>query len=1652
MRFRQFLEKALMLVLIIGVLFLAGCSSSGDNTNKEFYAGAWVLHNINNTTPASLAFDYDSAVYNFTFNLPAGDPYYFTSLSWFLDPIQSIAASSYFDVGNPIEQIFYFYVNNPVSANYTNKFNFDRSAQINYIKVNNSCLNSAYELSGQELISYSIWNSLNPELREKKKISFGGPYTPGSIMNDFGYIKLRGEILHGKNSFLYKETRKTIGCYIDGVSKEFVAYLEKPYYEIYEDNIKKYSGNLTDNFGNSPWSKSSLNYPAAADKDYYVKLFIPSYYPAFNLSIVSANFSLKHADKQPPWIENLEILPRFSSNSTLEFSFDAYDDYAVDSVKVYYKTDSWNEVDVLKNSKYYGAIIPSGNSIDLKIFVADSSGNSQQYEIYPASFQSAIPKIEELNVSKENNGVISPGDLVLISGYVRDENGNGIKSLLLDIYSGDKKIGSAISIDEKRQWDNTLINKKGYFNFNYQIPLDSLSELNISVSSHATGIFESNSFKLEKGLTRYSNDAAVLNMNVPENIKFGAENTISSTIANAGATAQNITVVFSENWYGKETRNVFLNPGESIVQSFTFIGRYWFNYYSVRAEIIGDENLENNEKYKSTYIKPLKDVQGYSYSDEGNYYINSSNITFNIENIGSQAISNINYTLGISQKNCNDAYKCSYSLIDSGFISRLGISENKRIKSLHKINETGSYFLNLSLNSPEDLNIENNFNYNYLSVFNPGPNLYLYAPYFSYNWFLGEKRAFDIEVYNNGNKNAGNISLFMYYHLGDCSHETCDFELAEKKEISQLESFGSEIVRFENTPNKTGIYVLKFAANSSDEDTDYSDNYKIKWFNIKNSGADLEIKAFLYKDLFLGMSNNISFTIGNNGNEKTVNGNYSIYYKYGYCSTECDPSCKLVCNNATLLNSQDIEIEQGNFKQYSLSFIPQSEQVVSFIVVLNASNEAYPANNRNVYVLPVKKSGPDAEIKYIGIKGELVENKNISFSPYIYNSGTETAENITVSMFVINNELFSSLFADSALITSLEPGYSFMPNLTWKASAGYYTHFFNISLDNDAVKANNQYSISSFVRKNSTDISISELYSNSMPMAYFDNTLTVKLLNRGTNAKNILVKAFSGDALINSLNVADINSGSQSYINFNWIPVQKGFHNLSAEIYLDDDTDLSNNYLQKRIFVYSPVNVSIAIKDSLNKSAKRYLIVNDFGSDYVEGEKHFIVPDLAENKISNKILSYYMPEDESSSIAVDFLLPHLEDLTLTTEFYNKTYDNGKNYYSVIFNKIPGNYSNNMFELYFPAEFYIGNGIEDLNYLSLFYCTDFNPYKRACNDYWKKANIDYWDLGSYLYIASYFNEKIEAFGVSEFSDFDGETTNFTGDLANPLILEKTLHGKIKFNQKINISRFRSDSNLLRSYVEISNKKISIISRMLPELENIPAEILFRNIDFNSPRIIYNGSECPAGICNAVNYNRQNKTLSLNVSHFSEFQVIEGFYCGDTICNNGESCSVCAADCGICQDSGTGGGGGSGSSSGGSGSKGSCKSKWDCSWGPCVNKQQKYICIDINKCVSVTNITDAKMCLIESNCIDNDNDGYGTGNDCLGFDINDNDPAVFEKTEENEAEIPGNNSLSLVVIIIWSTVLVILILLIFLIFKNHKKKDINKYSYDSSSYGY
>jgi len=85
-----------------------------------------------------------------------------------------------------------------------------------------------------------------------------------------------------------------------------------------------------------------------------------------------------------------------------------------------------------------------------------------------------------------------------------------------------------------------------------------------------------------------------------------------------------------------------------------------------------------------------------------------------------------------------------------------------------------------------------------------------------------------------------------------------------------------------------------------------------------------------------------------------------------------------------------------------------------------------------------------------------------------------------------------------------------------------------------------------------------------------------------------------------------------------------------------------------------------------------------------------------------------------------------------------------------------------------------------------------------------------------------------------------------------------------------------------------------------------------------------------------------------------------YCGDHICDNGETCATCSIDCGGCSGPLPSGGGGGG------GTFITCKENWTCTdWSGCVNGLQTRTCTDLNKCNTIKNKpNETQSCVVQT----------------------------------------------------------------------------------------
>lgn len=164
-------------------------------------------------------------------------------------------------------------------------------------------------------------------------------------------------------------------------------------------------------------------------------------------------------------------------------------------------------------------------------------------------------------------------------------------------------------------------------------------------------------------------------------------------------------------------------------------------------------------------------------------------------------------------------------------------------------------------------------------------------------------------------------------------------------------------------------------------------------------------------------------------------------------------------------------------------------------------------------------------------------------------------------------------------------------------------------------------------------------------------------------------------------------------------------------------------------------------------------------------------------------------------------------------------------------------------------------------------------------------------------------------------FDGDTTDFNSYLREDLynlsdvVLEKTSYGKVEFNENLDLINMAGDDWIL----DFNQDFVLNSNALFVDLENLSginklATISFYNIDYEDPLIYHNGALCLN--CYELSYSSGififNVTSLSGLYYLRENPILP--YCGDGVCNNGETQTTCPADCGTSGGGGGGGGGG------------------------------------------------------------------------------------------------------------------------------------------------
>ncbi|MFH1473919.1 MAG: hypothetical protein ABIE55_03425 [Candidatus Aenigmatarchaeota archaeon] len=518
------MKKIILLMLIIPVVASSGCLFGDEDyaTATEQYSMGWILHNVNDSTSTDVTYSFaDLAVYNYSYDYPTDQPVVFVNYFTFIAPVPNNMTDETIIMGNtiavPINRTYYVMGLNPNPEYYRTNWSFYNAMEIDY----------AYPSHFEHYNSTNGYFSITPKPGDSFAVTFGkAPYTPTSFLVDSQSVRFSDYLIKGyiPRSYLLRD--------VSGFN-----YDEIPRYQIYLNDSLVNSSNAIDSSG--VWNHTLFNYSFVGNGTYFINLSIPSFYPIWNITEVETVFYRPAIDMQPPILNHIEARPYFEHNMLYNISINVTDDVGIKNISAYYREDNaWYSMGITNNSNIYETNLTISNisfdSFDFKLSVNDTSDNQINYTISPLSLagQNISITLDPIDVESFQGGIFP------VSGEL-SVNGTSLDDLLIDFYSNNTKIGSAMTY-------------YSLYSTNVRLPCGSDPNPDVTALFSGTGVYKSNE-------TSNTTSISIIPLN------FTADDTVTihtPTIINASGYGAYLTIN-SSSWvfdYQMEDNLFFFTP------------------------------------------------------------------------------------------------------------------------------------------------------------------------------------------------------------------------------------------------------------------------------------------------------------------------------------------------------------------------------------------------------------------------------------------------------------------------------------------------------------------------------------------------------------------------------------------------------------------------------------------------------------------------------------------------------------------------------------------------------------------------------------------------------------------------------------------------------------------------------------------------------------------------------------------------------------------------------------------------------------------------------------------------------------------------------------------------------------------------------------
>ncbi len=1327
-------NKIIIVALSVVLLLLTGCPNDDKTytTAEEQYLIGWILHNVDDATETNLDYsENDFAVYNYSFNFPAQQPEYFANVLFWVPPIHKFgggdAAASHIRLGVPLNRLYYLKGVNPVPENYVTDWSFSNSIYLNHLKSDNGLGQFALDVSQAEHYqSEDAFRAIKPVPGEKKNIFFGtAPFTPASLVIKDNTVTLNGHLIRGYNNNSYLTRVNKTGAFSPTTGEEIEINFPEPEYNIYLNGILKEEGKLVKNLGEGfgIFDYSALDYTIVEDGNYLTNISIPSNYPVWNYTIITASFTSPSAEMQPPEFQHMEMSPHFEANKETVIEVDLHDESGIKETNIYTREiNEWvklaTEIIDKENSIYRATYTPSAaaNKIDLKIEATDAIGNSVNYTILPA----ALPAKKAAFNFDSKDKIAGRGSTINLEGLCKIDN-EACNNFLIKGYINNEFFEASQTSDD------------GSFDLNFIVPSNyNGDEINITAKYAGTGIYLPHEETTSIPTEFFDIDIGIFDIEISE-FKPDVLVIVSGIVKNLGSQdVSDVIVKFSVD--GKkfdEAEISELKLGAEQKVEFEWPPKRE-SYYDIEleAEADNDQNKENNKLEKFTkinFIAPDISASILFESVKNPIIGTETEVEFELFNNGEEKAENIK------------AYLYDFYKPESAFFNFFPESPAEEEPKETPVEETpgeaesagkeegaeeepaepepgqpggggggGTTKPDKPTKSPDKREIiYNGVKYN-LSAENHGDYIIFNASTDEFKDSLNFTDSDRIEQLQNN----------VYVYMSFFSDSYADFFLGDAseaaKDIDDLNPLESTEDKIKWKPENAGDYRLVLFANTTKDSNFDSNHYDT---NVKVLRTGINIKAELDIDYsseyIIGQESEITAKLTNHGTADAENIKITLFeQQFNVIEEEgiFKPKTKLIAG-------ENIKtLKQKETKTVKFKWKPSKPGENSLLLIAETKGDINPEDNDYSSFIDVISESADITSYFDWTtmsklySESIFANEEQQLIAIVRNKGKSDANDASLSLYeIIDSE---TRLVEKKDIGVLKAEAESKVEFNWIPSKnGIVEVEIEGIAPNDNNQENNNDSIIVDVLVKDVDVKVTLESYPKFILADENNPIGILLQNFGSeDAPGFALDLKVNDVKADSTGLEGLGSGSAEFVSLDLVPKNDGEFKIKAEINLAD-ADLSNNNDTDTVKVFKTKDIKLGFVDKDGNNVERALVLGNYEM-FVDEPIVLAVPDTK--------LKMWIGDEKEGNIAASIYSNTIigNDSITSAHIKELTAQDGLALYEI--------FANNDSWSYEAFSSFLARSIDTLNirYTELegFYCNDYNFSDNRCKE-WKDIPLE-----------------------------------------------------------------------------------------------------------------------------------------------------------------------------------------------------------------------------------------------------------------------------------------------------------------------------------------